>query len=200
MRRMAPDDTQLYEQAQAGDVHALQDLVGRYLPQLHTFVHMRLDPKLRARESSMDVVQSVCRELLARGRVFEYHGEDRFRAWLFTAALNKIREKIRFHRYGKRDIGREDRPLDDPGSRLAASYFTPSMAAIGKETARALEEALDALSEEHREVITMARVVKLPHGVIAEVMGRSEEATRQLLVRAMLKLSQELRSRGVEIE
>ena len=44
----------------------------------------------------------------------------------------------------------------------------------------------------------MARIVGLPHRVIAEVLGRSEIAVRQLLVRALLRLATELRRRGIE--
>jgi RNA polymerase sigma factor (sigma-70 family) len=194
---MARTDADLYEGAQSGDAEALHELIERYLPQLHAFVRLRLSSGLRARESSMDVVQSICRELLAHGSRFEFRGEDRFRAWLFTSALNKIREKARFHHLGKRDVQRE--APDDPGRQLVASYLTPSMHAIGKETADALVAAFDALSEDHREVITMARVVRLPHTVIAEVLGRSEEAARQLLARALVRLAQELRRRGVEL-
>lgn len=196
---MARTDADLFEHAKAGDANALQVLVERYLPQLHAFVRLRLSPDLRARESTMDIVQSVCRGVLGQHGAFAFHGEARFRAWLFTTALNKLREKIRHHHYGKRDVGKEEGPHDD-GLYRAATYLSPSMDAIGKETAAALEASLDALSEEHREVITMARVAKLPHNVIAEVMGRSEEAVRQLLARALLKLSQELRGRGVELD
>jgi DNA-directed RNA polymerase specialized sigma24 family protein len=45
------------------------------------------------------------------------------------------------------------------------------------------------LSEEHREVITLARVVRLPHALVGEALGRSEEAARQLLVRALTRLA-----------
>ncbi len=63
-----------------------------------------------------------------------------------------------------------------------------------------MRDALAALPEDHREVITLARLVHLPHRVIAEVMERTEEATRKLLARAMLGLSRELRKRGVDVE
>lgn len=191
---------ELYERATTGDGGALRDLLEHYLPQLHAFVRLRLGPALRARESSMDLVQSVCGELLASGSCFEFRGEERFRAWLFTSALNKIREKHRFHNYAKRNVHRE---VSDGGQRAlleAVSFLTPSVDAICKETALALQSSLDALTDEHREVITMARVVNLPHAVIAEAMGRSEEAVRQLLVRALVNLSQELRARGVELQ
>jgi RNA polymerase sigma factor (sigma-70 family) len=113
--------------------------------------------------------------------------------------LNKIRDKQRFHGREKRDPAREQE-IDDGSLARAASYLTPSVDAIGRETAVALAGALAELSEEHREVITLARIVQLPHAVIAESMGRSEAAVRQLLVRALLQLSQQLKRRGVVLQ
>lgn len=196
---MHDDEARLYDRATEGDQDALDRLLQRYLPQLHAFVHARLGAELRARESSLDVVQSVCRELLAAAPGFEFRGEERFRDWLFTAALNKIRDKARFHGRDKRDVAREEGG-DDASLVRAASFLTPSVDAIGRETAEALAAALAELSEEHREVITLARIVQLPYAVIAESMGRSEAAVRQLLVRALLHLSQHLKRRGISLQ
>lgn len=186
-----------FEKARNGDAAALEKLIASYLPQLHAFVRVRLGGRVRARESSMDVVQSACREVLADPSRYELRGEDRFRGWLFTTALNKLREKHRFHGREKRAPEREHDDLDADGLLPGASFLTPSVDAIGKEAALALDASMQALSEEHREVITMARIAKLPHEVIAELMGRSEEAVRQLLVRALRRLADELRARGV---
>lgn len=196
---MALDDRALFELARAGDNGAVEQLIERYLPRLHAFIRLRLGDRVRAREATTDVVQSVCRELIAASPGFEFRGEERFRDWVFTAALNKIRDKQRFHGRDKRDGARE-RDADDAGLSLAATYLTPSVDAIGRETAEALAAALAELSDEHREVITLARVVQLPHAVIAESMGRSEPAVRQLLVRALLQLSTHLKRRGVALE
>lgn len=194
---MPDDEARLYDRATEGDQDALDRLLQSYLPQLHAFVHARLGPELRARESSVDVVQSVCRELLSARSQFDFRGEERFRGWLFTAALNKVRERHRRLHAGKRDVARE---VDDEQSFASiVNLLTPSQDAIGNETAAALRASLAALSEEHREVITLARLVKLPHKVIAEVMSRSEEATRQLLARAMVQFVRELTRRGVDV-
>ena len=198
--RVQADTARLFEAAASGDRAALGTLLEQYLPQLHAFVHARYGPGLQARESSMDVVQSVCRQILAARQISDFRGEERFRAWLFTCALNKIREKHRFHHYGMRDVGREEQELDVGPLGNVAHLLTPSRAAVGKETAEALGAALAALSEEHREVIALARLARLPHAVIAEVMNRSEEAVRQLLARALVRLTRELRARGVELE
>jgi RNA polymerase sigma-70 factor (ECF subfamily) len=189
----------LFADAAAGDRAAFGTLLEVYLPQLHAFVHARLGGSLEPRESSVDVVQSVCRQILAARAASEFEGEEHFRAWLFTCALNKVREKMRFHRGALRDVGREEpRAARDPLTSVA-HLLTPSREAVGKETADALGAALAALSEEHREVIALARLAELPHAVIAEVMSRSEEAVRQLLARALLRLTQELRARGVAL-
>ncbi len=198
MPTVDPDDHELFDAARAGDRGAVERLIERYQPRLHAYVRLRLGDRVRAREASMDVVQSVCRELLAAAPAFEFRGEERFRDWLFTSALNKIRDKQRFHGREKRDVGREAE-IDDDLPRVA-SYLTPSVDAIGRETAEALAASLAELDEEHREVITLARIVQLPHAVIAESMGRSEAAVRQLLVRALLALSQALKRRGVALE
>jgi RNA polymerase sigma-70 factor (ECF subfamily) len=195
---MEQNDSGLYERATGGDAASLDALLARYMPQLHAYVHVRLSSAVRARESSMDVVQSVCRDLLAERARFDFRGEEHFRAWLFTSALNKMRDKHRFHRGAMRDVMREAQPPSDVDGVLARSLLTPSQNAVASETARALTEALGSLSEDHREVITLARVVGLPHRVIAEVMERSEEAVRQLLGRALFQLTQELRQRGVD--
>lgn len=197
-RDVESDDRALFEAARAGDGNAVEQLILRYQPRLHAFVRLRLGEAVRAREATVDVVQSVCRELLGAAPKFEFRGEERFRDWLFTAALHKIRDKQRFHARDRRDGAREQE-LDDGGLAQAATFLTPSVDAVGRETAEALAAALAELSEEHREVITLARVVQLPHAVIAESMNRSEAAVRQLLVRALLHLSQRLKRRGIEL-
>jgi RNA polymerase sigma-70 factor (ECF subfamily) len=194
---LPPD--RLFDDATRGDRQALDELLLRYMPQLRAFVHARLGARLRAHESSLDVVQSVCRELVGARDQFDFRGEDRFRAWLFTSALNKLRERHRRLHADKRDVAREQPDVDLDGASLVANWLTPSQEAIGNEAASAVREALAALTEEHREVITLTRLVRLPHKVVAEVMSRSEEATRQLLARAMLRLTRELRRRGIDL-
>ena len=193
-----PEPEELYGRAASGDAVSLDQLLERYLPQLHAYVHLRLGA-LRARESSMDVVQSVCREVLTQRGKFDFRGEERFRAWLFTAALNKLRDKHRFYHWGNRDVRREAGPVSAFEGGIARTLMgTPSQGAMAAETDRIAQEAIESLSEDHREVITLARLVGLPHKVIAEVMGRSEEATRQLLGRALVPFGLELRRRGLD--
>jgi RNA polymerase sigma-70 factor (ECF subfamily) len=197
---MHEEAEQLFAGAAAGDPTSLDRLLERYLPQLHSYVQARMGKGLGPREASIDVVQSVCRQVLGARGSFEFRGEERFRAWLFTTALNKLREKHRRHLAQGRSRAREEKALDHEPVTAAAYFVTPSQQAIGKETAEAIQQALAALSEEHREVVTLSRIVQLPHAVIAEVMGRSEDAVRKLFARALVALADELERRGIDLD
>lgn len=176
--------------ASRGDPAAINDVLQAYLPRLHQFVRVRLGPQLRAREDSVDIVQSTVRELLTE-REFEWRGEVEFRAWLFQAALNKIRARARFHGADRRNAGHEAPPsgsTQQPLDAVTADLPTPSRVAMAREEVQRLEAAMAQMSEAHREVLTLSRIVGLPHAVIASQLGKTEAAVRQMLVRAMAAL------------
>lgn len=179
----------LLQQASRGDGNALSALIERHLPALQRFVRLRTGPLLRQRESVSDLVQSVCRELLERQQGFEYRGEAQFRHWLYTAALNKIREHHRYHAAQRRAPGLETSEGEARLAEVCAEELSPSQQAIARETLDRLEHAMDALPEEYREVILLCRVIQLPHEEVAAQMGRSVDSVRNLLHRALARLA-----------
>ena len=56
------------------------------------------------------------------------------------------------------------------------------------EQAQQLEAALESLSPTHREVILLRKFEELPFAEIARRLGKSEDACRMLLARAMTAL------------
>lgn len=167
---------------------AIDDLLRRHLPALRVFVRLQAGERLRHRESCSDLVNSTCRELLERLDRFEYHGEAQFRQWLCTAALNKIRERARHHDAARRDMAREE-AAELPLEELYRTLLTPSRVAIAREAVERLERAFDRLPEEHRQVILLCRVVGLPQDQVAQQMGKSVDAVRNLLHRALARVA-----------
>ena len=183
--------SQLLDESIGGSEVAMDKLVERHLPALRVYVQLQVGDALRQQESCSDVVQSVCRELIAGLDKFEYQGEGQFRSWLYTAALNKIRQHERYHRAERRDIARS-RPLpehDDAMSAAFMSVFTPSQGAIARETSERIEAAFDLLPPNYREVLTMSRVLGLPRAEIAQRTGKTLASVRNLLNRAMVRFA-----------
>jgi RNA polymerase sigma-70 factor (ECF subfamily) len=181
--------------AAAGDRAAIDELLRRYLPELRAFVRLRAGSALRAHESSSDIVQSVCREILEHSERFRHPSESAFKRWLFTTALRKISDRWEHWTAAKRNAGGEPAAAGDvSGQReLAgcyASIFSPSAEAMLREEIERLEAAFERLGEEQREVITLAHLAGLSRAEIAEQMGRTEGAVRVLLHRSLARLAE----------
>lgn len=185
----------LAQSASRGDRESLERLLERYLPELRAFIRLRTGRHILAHETPDDLVQSVCRDVLGALSGFDYRSEQAFKSWLFLNALRKVQDKGRYYGAAKR------KPVspwgDDGDPQLLSGYvsmLSPSRVAIGREDVVRLERAFERLPEEYREVITLHRVLGLDHEQIAARMGRTTNASRVLLHRAIARLSRLLAS------
>ena len=190
------DSRKLVEDASRGDAVAVEALVEHYLPDLERFVGRRAGAAVLARESSSDLVQSICREVfqhLADERL-EYRGEREFKQWLYQAALLKLAERARHWRADKRDTARELALGSAADSALRAASeptgsASPSAAAIRREDAQRLRAAIAGLPEGYREVVELAYLEGLSHQEISARLSISETNSRVLLSRAVARLT-----------
>ncbi len=196
---MGRDTRELVTDASRGDAHAIEELLARFLPDLRRHLERNAGALVAAKESSSDLAQSVCREVLERlgSERLEYRGEAEFKQWLYNAATFKIRARHRFYLAAARDAGREvaiSRPADSDSSASdrfeeLSSQGTPSQAVAMQEEIERLRQALAKLPENYRQVIQCAYVDGLSHKEIAGTLGISEANSRVLLSRALARLA-----------
>lgn len=169
-----------------GEGAAFERILAEHLPRLRAFVRLKAGPLVRAREAESDIVQSTCREILARRDRFVHEGDENFRRWLFTTALRKILDKHDFHTAARRDVRRAgDVELLD----AYAGLGTPSQFASAREQIERIEAALSTLDDDQREVVVLSRIAGFSRAEVAAEMGRTEASVRNLLHRALTKLS-----------
>jgi RNA polymerase sigma factor (sigma-70 family) len=190
---------QLRDAASQGDAVAMDELLERHLPGLRSYVRRNVSPGVLAKESSSDLVQSVCREVLQNSDKFEYQGEAAFRSWLYQAALRKLIDRHRYYTAEKREAGREapidggERLSSEAASVLAASLAgSPSGEAIMNEEVLRLERGFAALAEADRRIIHMVYVRGMSHSAVARELDCSEVVSRKQLSRALARLSKRI--------
>ncbi len=171
----------------------LSDLMERNRPWLEASLRLKVGALVRARESFSDLAQSVCRELLQDVENVSFRSETAFRTFMLQVAERKIIEKHRYYTRHKRDVGRTvaldtTRALGVPGRGAS-----PSEAAGIREVMGQLEACFDELPADYREIIVLFHIVGMPHRQIAEHLGRSEAAARNLLSRALARLARIMR-------
>lgn len=121
--------------ARHGEAHALESLIERNLPPLLAFIRSRSGKAVAARESALDIAQSVFREVLQDAERIVLQGEGAFRNWLFLHASRKVldRAKLASRASGKPLWNRRrERRKGRKGKLAQAPAPIPPGGAIGK--------------------------------------------------------------------
>lgn len=200
----------LVAQARGGQSEALDELLGRYRHFISLLVRARFrGGRMAARVDSSDIVQDVL--VRVAGHIGTFEGVDQlaWEAWLRRIAEREVLRQVDRHLgAARRDAGRErqagrgtaeggESPSRVLAGWLQASITSPSLAAVRKERAVLLADALARLPEDYRELLVQRHIEERPFDEIAEQMQRSPGAVRTMWVRALRKLKEAV---GAEIE
>jgi len=174
--------------AQNGDEAARNELCARYLPRLRHWAHGRLPDWARDHLDTEDIVQDTLMQSVRRLNAFTPEHDRAFCAYLCEALRNRLRDAMR--RATRRPPAK---PLEDVAPTLSPS---PLDLAVGEQTMRRYEEALNRLREPDRELIVGRVELGLDYKELTTLMNKpSLTATRVAVSRALLRLAAEM---GVE--
>lgn len=158
--------------AKAGDMGAVRLLYVRYKDNVYGYVLSIVhDP-----HEAEDVTQHVFLKLLSVIGQYEARGMP-FAAWLLRVARNLAVDHLRAQRM---------LPCEE--------VYAPTRAAddAGRDRRWGLEQALEVLPDEQRQVVVLRHLVGLSPGEIAARMGRSEASIHGLHHRARETMRREL--------
>ncbi len=158
-----------------GDQAAFRLLFDRYAPML-----LRLTGRhLRSDELAREVVQQTFFQLHAARN--DFRDGSRLRPWVFTIAMNLVREHYR--KAGRR----KETDLDE--ARVPADERERAPIE-GRQRVELLRAALARLPESQREVIELHWLEERPFAEVAEIVGSTEGAVRVRAHRAYKRLKE----------
>ncbi len=185
-------DDKLVARFREGDLHAFSALVRRYQDRVFGLCLRWLGDAASAEETAQDVFVALFRSL---GR---FRGESSLSTWIFRITVNhcKNRRVWRTRRAYDRHVPLEGERWDDGPERQVASDGPAADAGAEQGSAEALiREGLEALSEEHRQMIVLRDIQDLDYGEIAEVLDLPRGTVKSRLHRARAELARLLRNR-----
>jgi RNA polymerase sigma-70 factor (ECF subfamily) len=153
--------------------------------------------ELRGKLESMDLVQDAFVAAVKDLDNFEYRDEGDFLRWMSKIAENRIRDNLKRLHADKRDIRREV-PVDhrvptegDDCPRMPEPLrnTTPSVIISVREELDKLEDAMNLLKPQYREVIVLNQIEGLSLKEIGDRLSKSPDAVRMLVARAMAALA-----------
>jgi RNA polymerase sigma-70 factor (ECF subfamily) len=189
----APDaDALLVERVKQGDVKAFEMLVVKY--------QRRIERLIGRMVRDVDLVPDIAQETFIRAyrAIPQFRGESAFYTWLYRIAVNTAKKSLMEL---KRDpvvaeTARSSHDEDDETSRVENELTdgeTPDAVLASKQIAAAVNFAIEALSEELRQAITLREIEGLSYEEIAEMMNCPIGTVRSRIFRAREAIAQRLR-------
>lgn len=188
----ADADALLVERVKRGDSRAFEMLVVKY--------QRRIERLIARMVRDTDLVQDIAQESFIRAyrALPGFRGESAFYTWLYRIAVNTAKKALMDM---KRDPVVSESALqagDDPDetSRVENTLTdaeTPDAVLASKEIAAAVNAAVDNLSEDLRQAVTLREIEGLSYEEIAEVMNCPIGTVRSRIFRAREAIAAKLR-------
>ncbi|MBM3388140.1 MAG: RNA polymerase sigma factor RpoE [Betaproteobacteria bacterium] len=186
-------DLALVQRVQRGDVRAFDLLVSKY--------QRRVERLIGRFVRDTDLVQDLAQEAFIRAyrALPEFRGESAFYTWLYRIAVNTAKKQLMV--LGRDPVitesalaerrEREDETSAPPLEQRDEE--TPEAVLAGKEVARVVNEAIQALSEDLRQALVLREIEGLSYEEIAQVMNCPVGTVRSRIFRAREAIAQRLR-------
>ena len=189
---MGDTDVPLVERARRGDKHAFEMLVVKYQRRIERLVGRMV------RDS--DLVLDVAQETFIRAwrALPQFRGESAFYTWLYRIAINSAKKALADLRrdplVAEASLARgEDGEEPSRVENELSDGETPEALLASKEIAAAVNAAIEALSEELRQAITLREIEGLSYEEISEVMNCPIGTVRSRIFRAREAIAARLR-------
>lgn len=185
----------LVELAQEGDVEAFGQLYERSVETVYRYLYVRTGD----RQLSEDLTSETFVRALRSIGSFRWQGRD-IVAWFLTIARNLLLDARKSARF-RLEVA-TDELLDDPASPAREPVVgprhgeTPEQVVLRRHHEQELVDALRSLTPDQAECVVLRFMEGLSLAECAEVLGRKENAVKQLQLRAVRALRKELGRAG----
>ncbi|MEU9295584.1 RNA polymerase sigma factor [Streptomyces sp. NPDC048266] len=176
---LVDDEAAVIARVRAGEPEAYASLV-----RAHTAVALRAAVACGAGAEAEDVVQQAF--FKAYRSLGRFQEGAAFRPWLLRIVVNETRNTVRAAGRRRAVADREADLLG--GEPLIPESADPAVAAEERERSRRLLDALDGLTEEHRQVVIHRYLLELDETETALALGWPKGTVKSRLSRALRKL------------
>jgi RNA polymerase sigma-70 factor (ECF subfamily) len=176
--------TRLFRRARRGDASAFGRLLVRCLPDLRRWAHGRLPYWARTSAETSDLIQDALVHTLRRADVFDLRGRRALAAYLRSAVRNRVCDEHR--RIGRRGTA------EAVARTIVDARPSPLDQAMATDARARYHAALARLSPTDRDLIVAHVELDYSHDQLACMTGRSRNAARMALQRAIERLARQM--------
>lgn len=178
-------EQKLIQKAKNGDINAFEALYERHYTAVYKYIYYRVGQQALAEDLTSDVFERMVSKLDSYTV-----GERPFIAWLYTIAGNLIKNHI------KRQSKFTWLPINEQDVKEEDGLITRIAKKLSIEQ---LSKALNELTEDQKQVITLRFLQDEPIASVAQTLGKTETGIKALQRRAINALRREFEKDGAHV-
>lgn len=177
----------------------------KYRDRLSRMIELRMDPRLRGRVDTGDVLQEAAIEIYQRLPEYRAKPDVPFYVWVRFLVIQKLAQIRRHHLGAQKRDARKEVSLQAKVSMAASTAIladtliqsgdSPSQEFMRHERRHMVVEILESLSELDRETLALRHLEGLTNQECAAVLEIEESASSRRYLRAVTRFSEALRRR-----
>ncbi|MGD8226745.1 MAG: sigma-70 family RNA polymerase sigma factor [Desulfobacteraceae bacterium] len=187
------EDAILIRAFREGDRAAFDNLVLKHKDRVFNLCYRLLGDYEEANDSAQEAFIKVY------GSLKKFRFESAFSTWLYRITVNTCKNKLKSSAFRQK---KKMIPIDNPVSgkrtqpdrEIQDESQSPAMELEKKERMRIIQEAINALPAEQKEVVTLRDIEGFSYEEVAEITGFNLGTVKSRLARARQDLRKKLRS------
>jgi RNA polymerase sigma-70 factor, ECF subfamily len=172
---------------------AFEQLVGQFQTPIFNLVYRMLG----SREEAEDIAQEVFVTVFKK--IDTFRGDSSLSTWIYRIATNHCKNRKKY--LGRRQydrvalVERKERILEGPQTVATSGQVSrPDEMAEGLQTERLIQDAINALDEDHRLILVLRDVQNMSYDDISTITGLALGTVKSRLHRARMSLKEKLSS------
>lgn len=188
----SPLGEQFAQAAKNTDMDEMAAVMAVLKDDIERYARALIPVALRHLLDANDVFQDAAIRIFKAAPQFKYTSEDNFRHWLLAIVRTTVLDQVKRYTSQKRSEHKRAKPLSDDSQSITrlmraikSDQSTPSSVIANEEICEVMTEYIDQLKPDYHAVVVMKYYQELTNEQIAKLLGRSPEAVRKLLTRAL---------------
>jgi RNA polymerase sigma-70 factor (ECF subfamily) len=185
------EDKALVEACVRGDREAFSKLVAKYQRKIYNLAFRFVGDNEEANDLAQEIFTAAYQNLS------KFRGDAKFSTWLFQIASNRGKNRFKYLKRRGYFVSRGGTGNDDDKDSLHREVpddsRSPEELLASKQMQRIVQDAIDELEPDHKEIVILRDIEGLSYEEIATILNLPEGTTKSRLHRARMVVKEKLK-------
>jgi RNA polymerase sigma-70 factor, ECF subfamily len=185
------EDRVLVDKSRRGDREAFDELVAKYYKRIYNLAYRFVGEPEEANDLAQEIFLATYQNLS------KFRGDSKFSTWLFQIASNRGKNRFKYLKrrgfFSNRGRTEEGDESDSAPREIPDLSSNPETMLAGKQIQRIVQNAIDELEPDHKEIVLLRDIEGLSYEEIARILDLPEGTTKSRLHRARMVVKEKLK-------